>query len=749
MRIDKKFKEISAVIAVILLLLVSQWRLWIAHKLTVTHDSIIWYGIFSYFVDSLHRGFFPFWNPYMNCGENFFLTLSNMHLLDPSTLLLILTGKLLQINILSLYHYDLLFRYLIFITGSYLFFRYIAKYKISAFIAFVALSFSSFSTAYLRQHAFLLTFYLLPWILLYIFKFLEEQDAKFLLWLAFFLGISLPSYHSMFIIVSIAILLISLFFTKGLPALRIKAFLKNYKLALSALFIFLLLVVNLLPQYLQYSRAIVPTARLYEAPLAANLLRADFFNLFAPYSFLLHFFNWNYMSESFLYIGLVPFLFAIIGIVFSRHKYKWGFILTTIITIFLMLGYIYPLLCKIFPFFSIIRNMRTLGPFFIFCLTYFTCIGTDVIIDSFYKSKTVSYIRPVVYLIISICILAVLINNHIINIYQSLIMQYNILNGYLSPTTMYLVRMLINSFLQSYINVLLFAVGSIIIFYLLLKRPKINKNILYFVITSFMLIDLLSYNHAVYKVVTMPRSSLFLPASTEPVYNDLRISVLQPKYPFYAYVPAMFKIFTAYSTRIPWITTHVYEMKVFFEFVNNPDIPLDIKDAFTGISAPKLRLIHKGIVLPRDKIIEALNKIDKKEAEEILFIEENPPGKYSHLLGPLDNQDNASADKGEIQVISFKPNAIIINVFSNEDNFLYYSDTFDKAWRVFIDGREGKIYRANLAFKAAIIEKGSHTVRFMYDPRLYKFSLFCYLAGLLSLIIIVLAVYKIIKNPWR
>lgn len=749
MRIDKKFKEISAVIAVILLLLVSQWHLWITHKLTVTHDSIIWYGIFSYFVDSLHRGFFPFWNPYMNCGENFFLAISNMRLLDPSTLFLIFASKFLKIDFLTLYHYDFLFRYIIFITGSYLFLKYIAKYKISALIAFITISFSSFSTSYLRQNAFILAFYLLPWILLYILKFLEQRDTKFLLWITFFLGITIPSYHSMYSIVSIAILLISLFFTKGLPKPKIKIFLQDYKLSLGAFFIFLLLTINLLPQYWLYTHSIIPTARIFEAPAAANSFPADFLNLLVPYSFLLHFLNWNYMSESFLYIGLIPIFFAIIGLYFSRHKYKFGFAVTTVIIALLMLGELYPLFCRIFPPFSIIRNMRTFGPFFLLCLTYFTCIGIDVIYEWLDVSKIRFYIRPIIYSVILICLSSLLINRHIISIYPSLIGKYNIIKGYLSLTTVDLVKMISNSFLKSYINVLLFAVGSITIFYLFLKIPKINKNIKYFVISFFIIVDLMSYNHSVYRVVTMPRDNMSLPIPSKPAYGDFRTPVIQPKYPFYAYAPAMFKIFAAYSTRIPWITTHFYEMNDFFEFINNQYIPDDIKNIVMGISASKLRLIHKGIVLPQNKIIEALKEIDAKEIERIVFLEENPPNRYSHLLGSLDNQDNASVDKGEIQVISFSPNEIIINVYTNEDNFLYYSDTFDKAWRVFIDGREGKIYRANLAFKSAIIEKGSHTVRFIYDPRLYKFSLFCYLVGFLSLVIIVLAVYKIIKNPWR
>ena len=740
MEIEKKFKEIFAVVAVILGLIALQWQLWVTNKLMVTHDSIIWYGVFHYFADLLHRGFLPFWNPYMNCGEPFFLNINILHLMDPSALLLILTGKFLRTDFLALYHYDLLLRYIIFICGAYLFFRYISKYKISALIAFITLSFSSLGTSYLRQHAFILAFYLLPWILLSIFKFLEQRNPKFLLCLALLLGIALRSYHSMFIIVSITILLTCLFLTKGLPKPKLKELFRNYKLSFGAFFIFLLLTISLLPIYSLYTYGIVPTVQIFEAPLGAFAFPADFFNLLTPYSFILHFFNWNYMSESFLYIGLIPLLLAIIGLWFSRHKYKWGFILTTVIVAFLMLGdnyFVYFLFHKFFPFFSIIRNMHTFGPFFIFCMVYFTCLGTDVIFESVYISKIRFYKGSVVFFFAAlICLLALFVNSYTFNTFPSIAKKYHILKGYLSLTSAKELRSSLDySFYKSELNILLFVVGSIIIFSLL-KKSKININIKYFAVIFFVLADLLLFHRTVYRVVTMSRITKVTLHCNKPANNGFRWPVIESEYPFYAFVPAMLKIFTAYNPKTFDATTHFYEMKDFSKFVNDQQISDDVKNVLMAISVPKVRLVRNAVVLSHNKIIEELEKIDAKTAEKLIFIEEDLPGEYSHLERPLDNINNDSLKQGEIKVISFGPNEITMNVYSDEDSFLYYSDGFDKAWRVFIDGKEGQVYKTNLAFKSVIVDKGNHMVRFVYDPKFYKISLFCYFTGLSSLVVI-------------
>lgn len=688
----------------------------------------------------------------MNCGEPFFLNIGSLHLLDPPTLFLIFIGKLFKADIFLLYHYDFLLRYTIFILGSYFFFRHIAKYKISALIATITITFSSLGVTYLRQHGYLLPFYLAPWILLSILKFLEQGNIRSLLWLALFLGIMLPSYHSMYPIVFFIILLLSLVLTRGLPRLQWKIVRMNFKVIFASIFILFLLTFNSLPVYLKYVQEAIPTLRIFEAPLAASASPVDFLNLVIPYSFIFYFFNWYYMSDAFLYIGLIPLLFCFIGVYFSKEKHKWGFLITTFVIAVLMLGdraFLYPLFNRFFPLFSLIRNMSTFAFAFIFCSVYFTCLGCDVIFQALETGKIRLYEKPIIFLSFLILTFALLMYYYLATIARFLIGTHNILQGYLSPNTVESLQLLKNVFPKLAINLGFFGMSMAVIIFSL-RNSKIGLGIKTFVVIFFILIDLAFFNHAVFKYVTKEKSAISFPVANSLVYNDFRLAVHQPQYPFYAFAPAMLKIDTAYSTKIPWVTTHFYEMKDFYEFINNQQIPESIKNVWMGISAPKLRLIHYGIFLPHHEIIEELKEMDEKAAKEVVFVEDELPYEYSHLivksLGSI--QEAGLQGKGDIKVLSFNPNEIVLKVHSDEDSFLYYSDGFDKAWRVFVDGKEGAVYKTNLAFKSAIVEKGDHTVRFIYDPKFYKFGLLCYFAGLLiAALLLIKRAFGGYRNP--
>lgn len=737
--VTKKTKEIFAVSCIICILVLLQRRLWITRELMVSHDTIIWYGVFSYFADALLHGFFPFWNPYMNCGEPFFLNIGTLHLLDPSALFLIFIGKLFKANIFELYHYDFFLRYVIFILGSYFFFRYIAKYKLSALIATITITFSSLGVTYLRQQGYILPFYLVPWILLTIMKYLEQGHIGSLIGLAFLLGIMLPSQHSMFPIVFLFILCLSLVLTKGLPRPQWKIVREHYRVVFASIFILFLLTVNSLPVYLKYIQDVIPTVRIFEAPLAASASPADFFNLVIPYSFIFHFFNWYYMSDAFLYIGLIPLLLCFLGIYFSKEKHKMGFLITALTIALLMLGdraFLYPVFNRFFPLFSLIRNMSAFAFIFIFCLVYFTCLGCDVIFQAIETDRIRRYEKPIIFISSLILVFALFMTYYLDTISQFLITTHNILQGYLSPNTVESLQLLRNVFPKLIINLGFFGISMAVIIFSL-RNPKISLRIKAFLLIFFILMDLAFFNHAVFSYVTKKRSEISFPVANTPGYSDFRIAVHQPQYPFYAFAPAMLKMFTAYSTKIPWITTHFYETKNFYEFINDEQIPREVKDVLMGISAPKLRFIHKGIVLSHYGIKEELKKMNADMAKNALFIEEDQSVLNSKLVTEsLDGMRNAGPVPGKITVVSFNPNEIILKTNTDEDCFLYYSDGFDKAWRVFVDGKEGKVYKTNLAFKSAIIEKGDHSVRFIYDPKFYKFGLLCYFVGLLIVAII-------------
>ncbi len=742
MKISGKFKESIGVIAVIFGVVALQWDLWVTGRRMLSHDSIMWFGVFSYFFDCLQYGILPLWNPYMNCGEIFFLNIPMLHLWSPLTLLLVFAGKFLRINSLTIYHYDLLSRYLIFISGSYVFFRRVAKYRFSAFFAFITLSFSALCSSYLKQHAFILSFYTLPWILFFSFKFLEERGATPLLWLSFFLGAALSTsgYHVIYLISSGAVLLVCIFISKGFTFPKNGGLSNGRKAVLGAIVIFLLLTINLIPVFLTYIRDTVPVLRIFEAPLATNSHPADFFNLFAPYSFMLHFerihFESILASEAFLYIGLIPLFLAMVGLLYSRQRYRIGFALALVITVLLMLGPefgVLKLFSYFFPFFFIIRNTHIFGTFFIFCLAYFTCIGMDVILErteNFGSWRGAP--RGLIPIVLFISVTGFLINRYVLTVYRPPLAQfpdrYMLLSSVLEED---FASFLNNIFCRSYQNLILFIISLTIIFYVI-KSPKIRRWFRYFTLVFLVLIDLVLFNAALYSFTTASKVNLSLWPKEKCSFSDKRLALMLPRYPFFGFSPAMQRIFTASSPRILGKTTHFYEMKDFFNFENNKMIRSEVKYIFMGVIDERIKIVNGAIVLPVERQAQECAKLGERIAERVVFIEEDPPARFLKLKIPLEKIADTEIVKGRIKILGFDPNKMLLEVNLEQDGFLYYSDGFDKSWRAFIDGKESKVYRSNMAFKSVIVEKGKHIVSFVYDPKLYIVTLFCYFAGIFA-----------------
>lgn len=107
-----------------------------------------------------------------------------------------------------------------------------------------------------------------------------------------------------------------------------------------------------------------------------------------------------------------------------------------------------------------------------------------------------------------------------------------------------------------------------------------------------------------------------------------------------------------------------------------------------------------------------------------VIIEEAPTRAIS-----TDAQSNA---KVSIQV--YEPESVMLNVESDHDGFVFLSDTYDSGWKATVDGKETKIYRANFAFRAVEVPKGSHQITFFYDPISWKIGIVVSLGSLGCLI---------------
>ena len=74
-------------------------------------------------------------------------------------------------------------------------------------------------------------------------------------------------------------------------------------------------------------------------------------------------------------------------------------------------------------------------------------------------------------------------------------------------------------------------------------------------------------------------------------------------------------------------------------------------------------------------------------------------------------------ESAEIQVITEGPNLNLVRVKSQADGYLIISDVWYPGWQALIDGKQSNILRANYLFRAVAVPAGEHVVKIVYQPR--------------------------------
>ena len=118
-----------------------------------------------------------------------------------------------------------------------------------------------------------------------------------------------------------------------------------------------------------------------------------------------------------------------------------------------------------------------------------------------------------------------------------------------------------------------------------------------------------------------------------------------------------------------------------------------------------------------------------------VVLEEQPDKLYGDIGTP--------ASQNKIIIERYTPNKIEINAELKEDGVLVLADTYYPAWKVYIDGVEGKIYKADYALRGVPLVKGSHTVEFVYESKELK------LFGSISFITFIITLGGIIFILWK
>jgi hypothetical protein len=78
---------------------------------------------------------------------------------------------------------------------------------------------------------------------------------------------------------------------------------------------------------------------------------------------------------------------------------------------------------------------------------------------------------------------------------------------------------------------------------------------------------------------------------------------------------------------------------------------------------------------------------------------------------------NEPGFQAEAQIVDYENHVVNIQASLDSPGMLVLADSFYPGWNAYVNGRQERIYRANLFFRAVPLSAGTHTVEFRYEPR--------------------------------
>jgi len=156
----------------------------------------------------------------------------------------------------------------------------------------------------------------------------------------------------------------------------------------------------------------------------------------------------------------------------------------------------------------------------------------------------------------------------------------------------------------------------------------------------------------------------------------------------------------------------------------------------------KLNVYVNRRVLPRSFVVNRARTVPDQKAAFSAIHETgfDPAAQVVVEGGP--ELSPAEAITGTAQVTSYGLNQIDLSVDMRAPGYLVLSEVYYPGWQARVDGRISPIYRANYAFRAVYLERGSHQVSLIFWPTLWYMGL-----ALSGATLVLLLIWGVIR--WR
>lgn len=102
---------------------------------------------------------------------------------------------------------------------------------------------------------------------------------------------------------------------------------------------------------------------------------------------------------------------------------------------------------------------------------------------------------------------------------------------------------------------------------------------------------------------------------------------------------------------------------------------------------------------------------------------------FSNTFNPqrtllMSHKNYSKPGKGQVKIMQYQPNKVVIRTQSTVVGFLFLSDTYFPGWIARVDGKQTTIFQTDYAFRSIEIPKGNHIVVFSYQPFSFILGLF-------------------------
>lgn len=183
-----------------------------------------------------------------------------------------------------------------------------------------------------------------------------------------------------------------------------------------------------------------------------------------------------------------------------------------------------------------------------------------------------------------------------------------------------------------------------------------------------------------------------------------------------------------------------FVLKTYFEVMNSALPTLALKEMFC-VGKPVFQFKQAIVGMTDDEISPFLNEMGSEKAARLLDkcvivsredIDDSltgfkvSPAKCEQLIieGPGTERGREESDRFSYSVVDLDGyDSFHMDVYTETKGILYWSDGFDERWHAYVNGQEVPIYRANVNFKAIVLQEGANRIYFAFKHTLFKAAL--------------------------